>query len=296
VWERPDFLDLPERDAKPRRLGLTHVLDKGMTMPALEALLVQAGDLIDVIKVGWGIGYVDPTLKERIALCHSAGILVSLGGTLLEVVAAQGRVDELRRWAANIRVDAVEVSNGLQALSPQEKTGLVRVLAQDFTVLAEAGAKDGDVPVVAERWLAEMEADLAAGARWVIAEGRESGTVGLYQPNGAVRAEVVDLLAARLPLEQVIFEAPQKAQQAWFIRHLGFEVNLGNIAPEEVLALETLRLGLRADTAVVARRLVSTARRQAGQPGSHRARPNAGSPRRETSTVIPFRIRAYCGA
>jgi phosphosulfolactate synthase len=251
MWECPDFLDLPRRDAKPRRLGLTHVLDKGMTTPALEALLVQSGDLIDVVKVGWGISYVDPTIKERVALCHSAGIVVSLGGTLLEVAVAQGRLAELRRWAEHIGIDAVEVSNGLEALSPEEKTALVRQLAGDFIVLAEAGAKDGQVPVVAERWLAEMEADLAAGARWVIAEGRESGTVGLYRPNGSVREDLVGLLASGLCLERVIFEAPQKAQQAWFIRHLGADVNLGNIAPDEVLPLETLRLGLRADTARV---------------------------------------------
>ena len=248
MWERPDFLDLPQRPAKPRRLGLTHVLDKGMTTPALEALLVQAGDCIDVVKIGWGIGYVDPTLKERVALCQSAGIVVSLGGTLLEVAVAQGRLAELRRWAEQLGLDALEVSNGLQRLAREEKSALVRQLAGDFTVLAEVGAKAEGVPVVAAQWLAEMEDDLAAGARWVIAEGRESGTVGLYHANGAVREELVDVLASRLGLAQVIFEAPRKSQQAWFVNHLGLDVNLGNIAAEEVLPLETLRLGLRADT------------------------------------------------
>ena len=250
MWDRPSFLDLPARQGKPRRLGLTHVLDRGMPTPTLEALLVQAGDLIDIVKVGWGIGYVDPTVKERIALFHSAGIMVSLGGTLLEVAAAQGRLTPLRRWGEEIDVDALEVSNGLQLLSPEEKTNLVRELAGDFTVLAEAGAKDARVPVVPERWLAEMEADLAAGARWVIAEGRESGTAGLYRPDGSVRDDLVDLLAARLGGEHLIFEAPQKMQQAWLIRRLGAGVNLGNVAPEEVLSTETLRLGLRADTAL----------------------------------------------
>jgi phosphosulfolactate synthase len=248
MWERPDFLDLPQRPAKPRRLGLTHVLDKGMTTPALEALLVQAGDSIDVVKIGWGIGYVDPTLKERVALCQSAGIVVSLGGTLLEVAVAQGRLAALLRWAEQLGLDALEVSNGLERLAREEKTALVRQLAGDFTVLAEVGAKAEGVPVVAAQWLAEMEDDLAAGARWVIAEGRESGTVGLYHANGAVREELVDVLASRLG-DQVIFEAPRKSQQAWFVNHLGLDVNLGNIAADEVLPLETLRLGLRADTA-----------------------------------------------
>ncbi len=250
MWECPDFLDVPRREAKPRRAGLTHVLDKGMPIPALEALLAQAGDLIDFVKVGWGIGYVDRTLKDRVALCHSAGIIVSLGGTLLEVAVHQGRLRELRRWAEQVGVDAVEVSNGLNLLSGDEKTGLVRALAEDFTVLAEAGAKDGNVPVVAEQWLSEMEADLAAGARWVVAEGRESGTVGLYHPDGSVRTDLVDLLATGLGPERIIFEAPRRAQQAWLIRRFGAEINLGNVAPEEVLAAETLRLGLRAATAV----------------------------------------------
>ena len=248
--DRPDFLELPERDYKPRRRGLTHVLDKGTTTSALEAQLSQTGNLIDVLKIGWGIAYVDPTVKDRVALCNAAGVTVCLGGTLLEVCVAQGQVDNLRRWAAGIGVDAIEVSDGLQAMTPERKTELVRSLSADFIVLAETGAKDGHAPVVTEQWLAEMEADLAAGATWVIAEGRESGTVGLYHDDGSVRTELVEAIAARLPLDRVIFEAPRKAQQVAFIRRFGAGVNLGNVAPDEVLPLETLRLGLRADTAV----------------------------------------------
>jgi len=250
VWNRPDFLELPKRDNKPRSRGLTHVLDKGTTTAALEAQLSQTGNLIDVLKIGWGIAYVDPTVKDRVALCNAAGVTVCLGGTLLEVCVAQGQVDNLRRWAAGIGVDAIEVSDGLQAMTPERKTELVRSLSADFIVLAETGAKDGHAPVVTEQWLAEMEADLAAGATWVIAEGRESGTVGLYHDDGSVRTELVEAIAARLPLDRVIFEAPRKAQQVAFIRRFGAGVNLGNVAPDEVLPLETLRLGLRADTAV----------------------------------------------
>lgn len=249
MWDCPDFLELPERDHKPRRRGLTHVLDKGVTTAALEALLAQAGDFVDVLKIGWGIAYVDPTVKDRVALCNAAGVTVSLGGTLLEVCVAQGRVDELRRWAAGIGIDAVEVSDGLQAMTSARKTQLVRSLSADFMVLAETGAKDGHAPVVTDHWLAEMEADLAAGASWVIAEGRESGTVGLYHDDGSVRAELVEAIAARLPVDRVIFEAPRKAQQTWFIHRFGAGVNLGNVALDDVLPLETLRLGLRADTA-----------------------------------------------
>jgi phosphosulfolactate synthase len=251
MWDRPDFLQLPERDDKPRRRGLTHVLDKGMTTPALEAQLAQTRDLIDILKIGWGIAYVDPTVKDRVAMCNAAGVAVCLGGTLLEVCVAQGRVDNLRRWAAGIGINAIEVSDGLQAMTAERKTALIRSLSADFIVLAETGAKDGHVPVVTEQWLTEMEADLAAGATWVIAEGRESGTVGVYHDDGSLRVELVEAIAARLPIDRVIFETPRKAQQVEFIRRFGAGVNLGNVPPEEVLPLETLRLGLRADTAVV---------------------------------------------
>lgn len=250
MWDCPSFLELPERDQKPRRRGLTHVLDKGMTSAALEALLAQAAHLVDVIKIGWGIAYVDPTVKERVALCADAGVTVSLGGTLLEVCDAQGKVDELRRWAAAIGIDAIEVSDGLQAMTSARKTELIRLLSADFTVLAETGAKDGHAPVVTEDWLADMAADLDAGAAWVIAEGRESGTVGLYHDDGSVRADLVDAIADRIPVDRVIFEAPRKVQQTWFIQRFGAGVNLGNVPHDEILPLETLRLGLRADTAL----------------------------------------------
>jgi phosphosulfolactate synthase len=249
MWDRPHFLDLPSRPGKPRAEGLTHLLDKGIPVLALEGVLAQAGELIDVLKIGWGIAYIDRTLKQRVALCDSAEVLVSLGGTLLEMAAHCGRVDELRRWALEQGIRAVEVSNGLGALTLDRKVELIQTLATDFTVLAETGAKDGRVPVVPVHWVDEMRRDLDAGARWVIAEGRESGTVGLFQGNGSVREELVEAITNHIPLDRVIFEAPLKSQQAWFIRCLGPGVNLGNVPPEEILPLETLRLGLRADTA-----------------------------------------------
>jgi phosphosulfolactate synthase len=251
MWDCPSFLDLPEREGKPRSRGLTHVLDKGMTISALDALLAHTGELIDVLKIGWGTAYIDPTLKERVALCQSAGVITSLGGTLLEIAEAQGRVEELVEWAYEVGIVAVEVSNGLQTIRPARKIELVRRLSADFVVLAETGAKDSHVPVVVADWIDELEADLAAGARWVVVEGRESGTVGLYHGDGSLRTDLVDAIATRIPVERVIFEAPRKAQQAWLVHRFGANVNLGNIPPEEVIPLETLRLGLRADTAVV---------------------------------------------
>jgi phosphosulfolactate synthase len=249
MWERPSFLQLPARPDKPRRCGLTHVLDKGATLGAVEGLLDQAGGYVDLVKLGWGIAYVDTTLKQRVALYQSAGIVVTPGGTLVEVAERQGRIDALRGWLAEVGFDAVEVSNGTLGMAPGRKAELVALLTQDFVVLSEAGAKEAGVSVSAEEWLQEMSADLEAGARWVIAEGRESGTVGLYEPDGRIRTALAERLIAELPRERVIFEAPQKSQQAWFIRRLREQANLGNVAMGDVLPLETLRLGLRADTA-----------------------------------------------
>ena len=246
----PDFLDLPPRQSRPRAKGLTHVLEKGLSPAATAQFLAQAGHLVDIAKIGWGVGYVDPTLAERVALYRAAGVEVSLGGTLLEVCAAQGRVDQLRDWALSCGVSVLEVSDGLARFDRATKTDLIRRLSPHFSVAAEVGAKDAGVPVIDAEWIADMEADLEAGARWLVTEGRESGTVGIYSGDGTVRDDLISAIAQRLPIDRVIFEAPNKAQQTWFIRTVGHEVNLGNIAPEEVIPLETLRLGLRADTAL----------------------------------------------
>lgn len=251
MWDCPSFLDLPARPQKPRGRGLTHALDRGLPPAQLDGMLGQVGPLIDILKIGWGIAYVDPTAKERVASCNGAGVTVCLGGTLLEVAVAHGKVTEFCRWAIGIGVPAVEVSNGLECLTMARKTELIRDLSADFVVLAETGAKDGHVPVDEQKWLAEMESDLEAGARWVIAEGRESGTVGLYDEDGKVRESLVMAIAERIPLDKVIFETPLKEQQVWFIKNLGPNVNLGNVPTGDVIPLETLRLGLRADTALM---------------------------------------------
>lgn len=247
--ECPTFLNLPARSTKPRSRGITHVLDSGLTPDATRAFLGQAAHLVDIVKVGWGISYVDPTLPARVVSCAEHACPVSLGGTLLEVAAMQDRVGELRDWAVGVGITHVEVSNGLRALPDSRKHALVKELAADFVVLAETGAKDGGYPLTAAEWAEEMARDLEAGATWVVAEGRESGTVGLYHADQAIREDLVTAILAWIPQDKVIFEAPGKNQQAWFIRQFGAEINLGNVAPASVLALETLRLGLRADTA-----------------------------------------------
>lgn len=247
----PDFLQLPARKVKPRSAGLTHVLDKGLSPAETSGLVAQAGHLIDIVKIGWGIGYVDPTLAQRVAIYRAAGIAVCLGGTLTEIVALQSRISQLRDWALRIGISHAEVSNGLRQLTEVDKVELIGQLSKDFIVLAETGAKDGSYPVEPAGWADEMERDLQAGARWVIAEGRESGTIGLYSADHAVREDIVDAILERVTGDRVIFEAPVKQQQTWFIDRIGPDANLGNIEPSNVLALETLRLGLRADTAKV---------------------------------------------
>ena len=249
--ECPSFLELPARAVKPRSRGLTHVLDSGLTPEATRAFLGQTGHLVDIVKVGWGIGYVDPALSTRVGICTDHGCPVSVGGTLLEVAALQDRVSELRDWALSVGMTHIEVSNGLRALSAGRKQALVRELAADFVVLAETGAKEGNYPPTPAEWGEEMARDLDAGASWVIAEGRESGTVGLYHSDQGIREDLVSAILAWVPADKVIFEAPGKSQQAWFVRQLGADVNIGNVAPASVLALETLRLGLRADTVSV---------------------------------------------
>ncbi len=244
----PGFLSLPYRTPKPRSEGLTHVLDKGLSLFALESLIQTAGDAVDIVKLGWGTSYVSEGVKAKVRLCRSAGIHLSPGGTLLEICEHQGRIPEYARWLQRLGVTHVEVSNGAFGMDTDRKRQLIRMLAPDFTVLSECGSKNPEVEVITADWVAEMTGDLEAGASLLIAEARESGTVGLYLPDGSVRAELVEALVHELPVEKIIFEAPRKDQQAWFIRRLGAVASLGNIPSDEVVALETLRLGLRADT------------------------------------------------
>lgn len=243
----PDFLDLPERTAKPRRAGITHVLDRGLSPRALESLLETAGEHIDLIKLGWGTAYVSRGVRDKVAICREASVGISLGGTLMEIAFEQGRVEHYLEWLRELGIDHVEVSNGSLPIAAEDKRALISQLAGEFTVIAEVGSKRS-LDAVAEEWVAEMLGDLAAGAALVIAEGRESGTVGLFDASGAVHTELVEAILHAVGREVVIFEAPQRSQQTWLLQHAGPNVNLGNIQPEDVIALETLRRGLRFET------------------------------------------------
>ena len=244
----PDFLILGHRAVKPRPQGLTHVLDKGLSVRALESLVETAGAHIDILKLGWGTAYVSQGVKAKVAICEDAGIRLCPGGTLFEIAVLQGKLREYIRWLDQLEIRHIEISNGATAITPEEKARHISELSGGFFVISEVGSNEPDRAVVPSDWVTGIHSELEAGASFVIAEGRESGTVGLYGPNGQVRNDLVDAIVSAAPSEKVIFEAPRKDQQAWFIRRLGTNANLGNIAPDEVVALETLRLGLRADT------------------------------------------------
>lgn len=243
------FLDLPARSAKPRDQGITHVLDRGLSVAEVDGLVEVAGEFVDFVKLGWGTAVATQNLPRKLARYRAHGIPVVLGGTLTELAIAQQRVEGLLEWLRELEITHVEVSDGTIALPHEEKLALIERLAGDFTVFSEVGSKDATEIMAPYRWVEQIETELQAGAWRVIAEARETGTAGIYRADGEVRMGLIDEIAHAVDTGLLLFEAPRKEQQVWFLQRFGPEVNLGNIAPEEVLSLETLRLGLRADTA-----------------------------------------------
>lgn len=244
----PAFLELPPRMAKPRRAGITHVLDSGIPLHAAADLLQMCGTFVDVWKFGWGLAYLDPNLEAKLELLAAHRVLASPGGTLLEIAWAQGRATEFLGWARDCGFPCVEISAGTVPMDGMAKARLIAEAAEHFIVLAEVGAKDPAVQLAPAGWAAEAARDLDAGATWVLAEGRASGTVGIFTGSGSVREDVVAAIAGAADPDCLVFEAPREAQQAWFIRRFGPDVNLANVSPAGALGLEALRLSLRADT------------------------------------------------
>src|SRR5690349_1144137 len=242
------FLDVPARPGKPRTGGLTHVIDKGLNLREIEGLFDTAGQFVDIVKLGWGTSYVTNNLEKKIALYRSFETPVVCGGTLFEVVYARERIDEFKQWLQNFRFSHVEISDGTLEIPRERKLELITDFARDFTVLSEVGSKDADVNYAPYLWVEWIKEELAAGAWKVITEGREGGTAGIYRPTGEMRTGLVDEIVHEISVDELIFEAPVKSSQAWFVKQFGPNVNLGNIPPDEVIPLETLRLGLRGDT------------------------------------------------
>jgi phosphosulfolactate synthase len=242
------LIDLPDRSTKPRSVGLTHVLDSGLSIAQVEGLLEVAGDCVDIVKLGWGTAVVTANLEPKLERYRSHGIPVVLGGTLTEVAIAQDRLDQLVAWLHELEIKHIEVSDGTIVLEHERKLELIRQLAQEFTVLSEVGAKDNARYMAPYRWVEQIQTELEAGAWKVIAEARESGTAGIARPNGEVRMGLVDEVAHAVDPVNIVFETPQRAQQVWFVKRFGTNVNVGNIQPTDVVSLETIRLGLRSDT------------------------------------------------
>jgi phosphosulfolactate synthase len=226
--------------------GLTHVIDKGLGPRAWEDVLETSGEYIDIVKLGWGTSYVTPNLRRKLDVLRGKPVVI--GGTFFEAVIAQDKVDGYKRWLGELGLTHVEISDGVIELPRERKLELIADFARDFTVLSEVGSKDAEVNIAPYLWVEWIKEELEAGAWKVITEGREGGTAGIYRPTGEMRTGLIDEIAHEVDVHALIFEAPTKSSQAWFVKQFGPEVNLGNIPPDEVIPLETLRLGLRGDT------------------------------------------------
>ncbi|MCE2935680.1 MAG: phosphosulfolactate synthase [Cyclobacteriaceae bacterium] len=240
--------NLPERTRKPRQVGFTMAMDKGLSVREAEDFVSNCADHVDIIKLGWATSFVTPRLKEKLAVYKEAGIPCYFGGTLFEAFIIRDQFDDYRKVLDQFGLQYAEVSDGSIDLDHDKKCEYIAKLAGQVTVLSEVGSKDADKIIPPYMWIDLMQKELEAGAWKVIGEARESGNVGLFRSTGEVRSGLVQEILTKIPFEKIIWEAPQKAQQVWFIKLLGANVNLGNIAPNEIIPLETIRLGLRGDT------------------------------------------------
>ena len=242
------LFDLPVRTEKPRDSGLTMVIDSGLGLSAIRDYLDNCGEFVDYVKLGWGTAIISGKLKEKIALYRQYGIPVCLGGTFFELAHVHGKIKEYRDMVGELGLEIVEVSDGTIEMPTEQKLTYIREFARDFKVLSEFGSKDAEVVVAPRKWVEGMKREFEAGAWKCIAEGRESGTAGLYRTTSELRTGLVDEICEQMAQANLLWEAPQKGQQAWFVKMFGSNVNLGNIAMSDVIPLETLRLGLRGDT------------------------------------------------
>ncbi len=239
---------LPVRPSKPRKEGITMVIDKGMSIRETEDFLAVSSEFVDIVKLGWGTSVITPNLKDKIAVFNNHQIPVYFGGTLFEIFFVRNQLDDYCRILDTFGITALEVSNGSMDIELDRKCEVIHRLSKHFTVYSEVGSKDANKIIAPYMWVEMMQAELNAGATKVIAEARETGTVGMFHADGGIRSDLIDEILHYVAPGDILWEAPQKSQQVWFIKLLGYNVNLGNIPPQEALPLETLRLGLRGDT------------------------------------------------
>ncbi|MFM1932860.1 MAG: hypothetical protein RL226_2163 [Bacteroidota bacterium] len=239
---------IPERGSKPRHSGLNMIMDKGLSLREAEDMIARSGDYIDLLKLGFGTSLVTKNLKEKIKLYHDAGMKVYCGGTLFEAFYIRGMLDDYLKYIDGLGLSTIEVSDGSMVIPHDVKCEIIQRLSKNYTVLSEVGSKEEGILISPSRWIKMMSNELSAGSWKVIAEARESGTVGIYRPNGSAHVILINKILAKVKGEDILWEAPKKTQQVWFIKHMGPNVSLGNIAPDDVIPLECLRIGLRGDT------------------------------------------------
>lgn len=243
-----NLTQMPVRNPKPRTEGITMVMDKGLTLQEATWFVENAIPHVDMIKLGFGTAYVTPKLREKIEVYQAAGIPVYFGGTLFEAFLIRNQFNEYISLCKDYKIDYIEVSDGSITIPHAEKCGYIEKLSSFCTVLSEVGSKDAEHIIPPYKWIELMRAELSAGSTYVIAEAREAGNVGIYRGSGEVREGLVQEILTQIPGEKILWEAPQKVQQLYFIELLGANVNLGNISPSEIVALEAMRIGLRGDT------------------------------------------------
>ena len=243
-----EISNLPTRTQKPRESGLTMVMDKGLSIREAENIISASNEYIDFVKLGFGTSAVVSGVEEKIRTYQKANIKVYLGGTLFEAFVVRNMFSDYLKLLDKYQIDTVEVSDGSMSMKHEEKCSYIKELSKNRFVLSEVGAKDASIVLSSDKWIAMMEKELEAGSKVLIAEARESGNVGIYNSNGTVDTNLIDKLLSKIPQAKILWEAPLKTQQVWFIKQYGANVNLGNIAPNEIIPLETLRLGLRGDT------------------------------------------------
>ena len=239
---------LPERTERPRSSGLTMVMDKGISLKHAEDFADSYADYVDFVKLGFGTSVMSKNVKEKIKIYQKAGIKTYLGGTLFEAFVARGKFDEYQKFIDSYGLDTAEVSDGSINIDHDNKCKFISTLAKNFTVLSEVGSKEEGIIIHPSKWTSMMKAELEAGSFKVIAEARESGTVGIFHKNGSAHSMLVTRITSKIKVEDIIWETPQKSQQVYFINLFGANVNVGNISVDDVIPLETLRIGLRGDT------------------------------------------------
>lgn len=239
---------IPNRTKSPRDNGLTMVMDKGLSLRESENMISSASKHIDIVKLGFGTAFLTEDLDKKIKLYQNAGFKVYFGGTLFEAYIIRDMFQEYVELIKRFEMDTVEISDGSITIDHKKKCEYINILSQNTTVLSEIGSKSADILIPPYKWIKMMDKELDAGSWKVIAEAREGGNVGICRETGEVRSDLIEEILTKIPQDKILWEAPQKSQQVWFIKLMGANVNLGNIAPNEIIPLECLRLGLRGDT------------------------------------------------